>query len=750
MYCENCGKKLQESDLFCAFCGTKVPDPVQMAAEALLGGNQEAFQEIYHRTYQVIYRIARAFFPNSEQDREDCIQMIYMKIYEKISFYDPQKGRFVPWMKMVAENVCRDEYAKIKNKKGAETSIEDMTMGDESGQQVEFADEDMTFNPEAQADRNETQRLIREIIGSLPEKLRQTVMLYYSGEYKQDEVANLLGISLQTVKYRLKVGREQIEEKVLALEKRGTKLYSMVPIAFFAWLLSNDSTLHAEAAAAAPFTFVYPEVKPAVRDAQVLSDHAGRSLSNSAGTAPHAAVSAGQGVASTAAAGSAVAGKAVAIKVIAGIAAAAVIGSGIYAGVKVYQANIQQEEIADGAVESTGENAGDPEAAAALMETIDQEELAVQLVASFINYEEPDCNTFSTDAPIDSEQLYAIYSNNIYAYMTGVEGANYLTNMETETYDSQEDISTADISIFDKINEVYGISDELIAQMISESFEGEDPFYTDDTVSWFNGAPDIVHIASVNKLEQKDGIIEVDYTISVLPEGTADDYQYIAILQPADNEFGYQITSIQYQDDGADVGTEDDTIQGDPFLSLEEIDSYKTLAEEYGKFFYGTGTGESIFDNDMGMIDPYHGMGIGASDDYPVIYYALYDMNDDGVDECFFTSDPGTEQDDIQGYYGIWTMINGKPVQFDVDCGYRIHQYISEDGLLRCEYSGGVFSSEVSYFKIGPDGKSRPVESATYESDSADGNAQAQWLEAEDAKHPRREGLKFDWIEIEK
>lgn len=37
-----------------------------------------------------------------------------------------------------------------------------------------------------------------------------------------------------------------------------------------------------------------------------------------------------------------------------------------------------------------------------------------------------------------------------------------------------------------------------------------------------------------------------------------------------------------------------------------------------------------------------------------------------------------------------------------------------------------------------------------YESDSADGNAQAQWLEAEDAKHPRREGLKFDWIEIEK
>ena len=72
MFCENCGKELKEDDLFCENCGTKVPgrpnaadagneDSVQKAAEAFLGGNQDAFQDIYHGTYREVYKIARAF-----------------------------------------------------------------------------------------------------------------------------------------------------------------------------------------------------------------------------------------------------------------------------------------------------------------------------------------------------------------------------------------------------------------------------------------------------------------------------------------------------------------------------------------------------------------------------------------------------------------------------------------------------------------------------------------------------------------
>ena len=225
------------------------------AVEAVKAGDKEAFQEIYHRTYQKTYKIARGFFPNNLQDQDDCVQTIYMHLYRKIGFYKPENGSFMSWFSVVAENVCRDEYARIAKKKGYEVSLDGMKMNQDSDETVEFEDEDLTFNPEAQLDLSETRRLVREIVDTLPEKLRQTVMLYYSGEYKQKDVARLLGISVPTVKNRLGSGKKLIEEQVLSLQKQGVKLYSMAPISFFAWLLSNDAKLEAEAAANIPFDF---------------------------------------------------------------------------------------------------------------------------------------------------------------------------------------------------------------------------------------------------------------------------------------------------------------------------------------------------------------------------------------------------------------------------------------------------------------------------------------------------------------
>lgn len=751
MFCENCGKELKEDDLFCENCGTKVPgrptaadagneDSVQKAAEAFLGGNQDAFQDIYHGTYREVYKIARAFFPDSIQDCEDCIQMVYMRVYEKISRYDPAKGRFLPWLKTVAGNVCKDEYKRVKSKKGTERSIEDMTWDDEPDRQEKFADENMTFNPEAHADREETIRLIREILGSLPEKISQTVMLYYGGGYKQEELAGILGISLPAVKKRLKNGKKMVEEKVLALEKRGTKLYSMAPIAFFAWLLAND-TAQVEAAGA----FVYHTGHGSSLEAQQEQS----SKSTPEDVVSQAAGSTGQSAASgTASAGVAGAGKAAAIKAIAGITAAAVIGGGAYAGVKVYQdSRGGQQESTSGQekVESP-----DPEAEA-LMQEIDTEELAVQLVAGCPLDFDPEevTNTFNPDEPIDSQQLYNIYERNILASLTGVDGASYLDDTVTIS-ELADDRASADLAIFDKINQLYGISDELISEMVQNAPKDADISYTEDTVTWIQYAPDIINTARVDSLELMGRTIEVRFTVDRYPVGGSGSGEgnYTSTLVPADNEFGYQITSIQYPGDGGDTSTEDrGASQSEPFLSMEEIDSYETLAKEYGKFFYGTDTGESIFSGDRGMMDPYHGMGPGASEDYSAIYYTLYDMNSDGVDECFFTSDPGTEQTDSQGYYGIWTMVDGKPIRF-ADCGYRTHQYICDDGVLRSEYSGGAEVSDIYYYAIGEDGTAEEVDFVGYDWD--DYEEKRPEVAALEEKHPRREGLEFDWIKIEK
>ena len=55
--------------------------------------------------------------------------------------------------------------------------------------------------------------------------------MFYYEEMSVREIAETLGCSENTVKSRLNYGRRKVEAKVKELEKRGTRLYSMAPLA---------------------------------------------------------------------------------------------------------------------------------------------------------------------------------------------------------------------------------------------------------------------------------------------------------------------------------------------------------------------------------------------------------------------------------------------------------------------------------------------------------------------------------------
>ena len=91
--------------------------------------------------------------------------------------------------------------------------------------------------PEKVLDREETARLIREILDGLPEDQRVVIEMFYYEKLSVKQIALALGLSESAVKSRLFYGRRKIETKVLALEKKGTRLYGLAPIPFLLWLL---------------------------------------------------------------------------------------------------------------------------------------------------------------------------------------------------------------------------------------------------------------------------------------------------------------------------------------------------------------------------------------------------------------------------------------------------------------------------------------------------------------------------------
>lgn len=117
-------------------------------------------------------------------DAEDILQEVFYKRLTQAPAFQSQEHERA-WLFRVAVNPCRDEFRKSRRK---EVSLE-------------LASE-ATLKPE--------QRQLLEEVAALPEKQRTVIHLHYYEGYSLQEIADLLGITLSSVKMRMKRGREAL------------------------------------------------------------------------------------------------------------------------------------------------------------------------------------------------------------------------------------------------------------------------------------------------------------------------------------------------------------------------------------------------------------------------------------------------------------------------------------------------------------------------------------------------------------
>ena len=66
--------------------------------------------------------------------------------------------------------------------------------------------------PDSQSEDLEQAMEVRMAFEALPEELREVAVLYFQQEQKQKDIARILGIGLQLVKYRIRKIREWMAE----------------------------------------------------------------------------------------------------------------------------------------------------------------------------------------------------------------------------------------------------------------------------------------------------------------------------------------------------------------------------------------------------------------------------------------------------------------------------------------------------------------------------------------------------------
>jgi RNA polymerase sigma-70 factor (ECF subfamily) len=165
------------------------------------GGDMAAFEEIYKASrgyvFSVAYRIT-----GTRHDAEEVTQDVFLKVYKKLGSF-AFKSAFSTWLYRIAANTAINLYKK-SSKERKRTCI-----FDEEIDPGNYGEEKENDFQEAER-KQENEKLVRSMLGQLPEGQRACVVLKDIEGLKYEEIASALGINLNTVRSRLSRAREKL------------------------------------------------------------------------------------------------------------------------------------------------------------------------------------------------------------------------------------------------------------------------------------------------------------------------------------------------------------------------------------------------------------------------------------------------------------------------------------------------------------------------------------------------------------
>lgn len=136
--------------------------------------------------------IARRVY--NEHDAEDILQEVFLKAYSNIGFLK-DKSKLQAWLFQIARNTIIDYYRRQKT--GAKISG---FPGDSITEPAAAIDENQNIIP-----------CLRSMIGFLPEKYRQAIVLSEFEGLTQRELAEKTGLSLSGAKSRVQRARKELK-----------------------------------------------------------------------------------------------------------------------------------------------------------------------------------------------------------------------------------------------------------------------------------------------------------------------------------------------------------------------------------------------------------------------------------------------------------------------------------------------------------------------------------------------------------
>jgi RNA polymerase sigma-70 factor (ECF subfamily) len=166
---------------------------------AYRAGDRISFQELVSRYERELYHFLVRFL-SDRVAAEDVFQETFLQIHQSAESFDTHR-RFRPWMFTIAANKARDLIRS--NSRRPTNPLQASINGDEDG--GEFLDlmQSSEESPDAPMEKRELRQKVQSTVTSMPEHLREILLLSYFHQFPYQQISDILDIPLGTVKSRL-------------------------------------------------------------------------------------------------------------------------------------------------------------------------------------------------------------------------------------------------------------------------------------------------------------------------------------------------------------------------------------------------------------------------------------------------------------------------------------------------------------------------------------------------------------------
>ena len=138
---------------------------------------------------------------------EDVTQEAFIKAFRALGKFRGESA-FYTWLYRIAANAAKNHLVAKGRRPGADATIEDAEGFDEGGLLSGSA------SPEALAMGGELAEVVESALNALPDELKAALMLREFDGLSYDDIADVLGCPVGTVRSRIFRAREAIDQRV--------------------------------------------------------------------------------------------------------------------------------------------------------------------------------------------------------------------------------------------------------------------------------------------------------------------------------------------------------------------------------------------------------------------------------------------------------------------------------------------------------------------------------------------------------